>query len=197
MRIDLLRHGQTGRDGFLDGRTDTPLSETGWAQFARQTQVACWPLVVTSPRARARLAAEGFARQHGCALRIDDDWAELDFGDWDGRLRADIIAEPEGAALFAAFYSDPATFTAPGGESWSDLRQRVARAIDRLLDASEGPVLVVTHGGAVRAALALLLNWPLRQLWSLRIDPATRIRLDVGRTDDGALWAEIIEIIQP
>lgn len=197
MRIDLLRHGQTGRDGFLDGRTDPPLSEIGWAQFRSQTKAACWPMVVTSPRMRARLAAEDFARQHGCSLRIDDDWAELDFGDWDGRLRSDIIAEPEAAALFAAFYNDPVAFRAPGGESWTDLQLRATRAIDRVLDASEAPVLVVTHGGAVRAALAQLLGWPLRQLWSLRIDPGTRIRLDAGRGDDGALWAEIIEIIQP
>lgn len=196
MRIDLLRHGQTGRDGFLDGRTDPPLSEIGWSQFRSQTEAACWPVVVTSPLIRARLAAEDHAKRHGCALRIDDDWAELDFGAWDGRRRTEITAEPEGAALFAAFYNDPATFTAPGGESWGDLQQRVTRALDRIVS-DPAPVLVVTHGGAIRAALAQLLGWPLRQLWSLRIDPGTRIRLDAGRSDDGALWAEIIEIIQP
>lgn len=198
MRIDLLRHGETGRNGYLDGRTDPPLSETGRAQFTQQTQAACWPLVVTSPLTRARVAAADYARQHGCALRVDDDWAELDFGEWDGRLRSEITAEPEGAALFAAFYDDPIAFKAPGGEGWADLQQRVARGLHRaILVTTSEPILVVTHGGAIRAALAQLLGWPLRQLWSLRIDPGTRIRLEAGRAEDGALWGQIVEIIQP
>jgi alpha-ribazole phosphatase len=198
MRIDLLRHGTTGRDGFLDGRTDPPLSEVGWQQFVKQTRDGAWPLVVSSPLARARSPAEDHVRRSGCTLRIDDDWAELDFGQWDGRLRTEIAAEPEGAALLDAFYANPAAFTAPGGETWIGLQQRVSVALDRLLATPElAPVLVVTHGGAIRAALAQLLGWPLQSLWSLRIDPATRIRLEAGRSKDGARWGEIIEIIQP
>jgi alpha-ribazole phosphatase len=198
MRIDLLRHGSAGREGILVGRTDPPLSEAGWQQFAKQTREGGWPLVVTSPLVRARLAAEDYARRSGCTLRIDDDWAELDFGQWDGRTRSEVAARPEDAALLDSFYADPASFTAPGGESWESLRVRVARALDRLLEAPTlAPVLVVTHGGAIRAALASLLGWPLDSLWSLRIDPATRIRLEAGRGADGALWGEIVEIIQP
>jgi alpha-ribazole phosphatase len=78
------------------------------------------------------------------------------------------------------------------------LQQRVARALDRLLAQPDlAPVLVVTHGGAIRAALAQLLGWPLQSLWSLRIDPATRITLEAGRSGDGTRWGEIVEIIQP
>ena len=197
MRIDLLRHGKTGRDGCLDGRTDPPLSETGWRQFARQTKDGDWPLVVTSPLVRARLAAEDYAHRSGSALRIDADWAELDFGEWDGRTRNEIAAEPAGAALLDQFYANPAAFTAPGGERWIGLQQRVSMALDRLLATKAASVLVVTHGGAIRAALAQLLGWPLQSLWSLRIDPATRVRLEAGRSADGTRWGEIVEIIQP
>jgi alpha-ribazole phosphatase len=198
MRIDLLRHGTTERDGYLDGRTDSPLSEAGWRQFRKQTKDGGWPLVVTSPLARARLAAENHARRFGCALRIDADWAELDFGAWDGKARTEIEADPAGAALLEAFYSDAAAFTAPGGETWIGLQHRVRVALDKLLAAPEhAPVLVVTHGGAIRAALAQLLGWPLPSLWSLRIDPATRITLEAGRSKDGTHWGEIVEIIQP
>ncbi|WP_316182762.1 histidine phosphatase family protein [Bradyrhizobium sp. SZCCHNRI1009] len=197
MRIDLLRHGTTGRDGHLDGRTDPPLSESGWDQFRRQTQSRIWRSVVSSPLARARAAAEDYARQTGCALNIDADWSEFDFGRWDGRSRRDIAAESGGEGLLDAFHADP-TVRAPGGESWVDLRARVTRATDRILAKSESaPVLVVTHGGAMRAALSHLLGWPLRQLWSLRICPGTRITLEAGQGDDGVAWGEIVEIIQP
>lgn len=198
MRIDLLRHGDTGRDGHLDGRTDPPLSETGWRQFARQTEGGDWKLVVSSPLDRARSAAEGLAQRTSTPLRIDADWRELDFGRWEGRSRAEIGAEPDAAGLLEAFYADPAAFTAPGGESWTMLRDRVGHALARLTAATElAPVLVVTHGGAMRAALSLILGWPLQSLWSLRIKPATRITLEIGRSEDGALWGELVEIIQP
>lgn len=198
MRIDLLRHGQTGREGYLDGRTDPPLDDIGWRQFARQTQGMAWKLVVSSPRLRARSAAEDYVRRTGSALRIDDDWAELDFGDWDGRPRSEIAATPDSAAQLEAFYADPLNSAAPGGEGWADLQRRIERAIDAILAEQEfAPALVVTHAGAIRAALSLILGWPLRSLWSLRINPGTRIRLDVGRTDRGMLWGEIVEIIQP
>ena len=197
MRLDLLRHGTTGRDGYLDGRTDPPLSEAGWDQFQRQTQNGAWRRVVSSPLARARAAAEDYARQTGCALDIDPDWSELDFGRWDGRRRSDIAAEPGGAALLDAFHTDCA-MAAPGGESWDDLQARVGRAVDRMFASPDvAPILVVTHGGPVRAALSYLLGWPLRQLWSLRVHPGTRIALEAGRGEGGALWGEIVEIIQP
>ncbi|WP_257169118.1 histidine phosphatase family protein [Bradyrhizobium sp. SRS-191] len=197
MRVDLLRHGTTGRDGYLDGRTDPPLSETGWAQFRRQTQSKAWRRVVSSPLARARAAAEDYARHAGCVLQVDPDWSELDFGRWDGRKRRDIVSDPERAALLEAFYADPAV-APPDGESWADLQARVSRAVDRILATPEpAPVLVLTHGGAIRAALAHLLGWPLHQLWSLRIHPGTRLTLEAGQSADGAPWAEIIEIIQP
>ncbi|WP_315705525.1 MULTISPECIES: histidine phosphatase family protein [unclassified Bradyrhizobium] len=198
MRIDLLRHGDTGRERYLDGRSDPPLSEMGWRQFAKQTQDGAWRHIVCSPRARARAAADDLARRSGTVVHIDPDWSELDFGRWDGRSRDEIAARPDHAALLQAFYADPTAFTAPGGESWVSLRDRVGRALDRLTTEPElSPVLIVTHGGAIRAALSLILNWPLRSLWSLRINPATRITLEIGRGEDDALWGEIIEIIQP
>jgi len=197
MRIDLLRHGTTGRHGYLDGRTDRPLSELGWEQFGRQTQSRIWRRVATSSLARARAAAEEYARQTGCALEIDSDWSELDFGRWDGQRRSEVAAEPGEAALLEVFHADPAV-SAPGGESWADLQRRVARAMNRILSGADvGPILVVTHGGPIRAALSYLLGWPLRQLWSLRVHPGTRIMLEAGQGEDGAPWGEIVEIIQP
>ncbi len=197
MRIDLLRHGTTGRDGHLDGRTNCPLSELGWDQFRRQTQNGNWRLVVSSPLARAGAAAEDYAQQTRCALEIDADWTELDFGSWDGRKRSDIAAEPGGATSLESFYVDPAV-PAPDGESWEDLQARVSRAVHRILAKPElAPVLVVTHGGTIRAALSHLLGWPLRQLWSLRIDPGTRVMLEAGQGEGGVPWGEIVEIIQP
>jgi alpha-ribazole phosphatase len=197
-RIDLLRHGETETPGRLLGRTDPALSDKGWAQFARQTDGRQWGAIITSPRLRARAAAERLAGGSGTTLRVDDDWAEVDFGDWDGRTLEELRADAETAAALAALYTSPDAPGAPGGESWHALEARVSRAIDRLLaGTADDGVLVVTHAGPMRAALALACGMPFASLWAFKIDPGTRISLHAGRDEISGLWGEIVEVVQP
>jgi alpha-ribazole phosphatase len=197
-RINLLRHGETETPGRLLGRTDPSLSDKGWAQFARQTDGRQWGAIVTSPRLRTCAAAERLAGGTGMPLRIDNDWVEVDFGDWDGRTLDKLRADATTADALAALYSSPDAPGAPGGESWNTLTARVSRAIDRLLagPADDG-VLVVTHGGPMRAALALACGIPFASLWAFKIEPGTRISLHAGHDANSVLWGEIVEVAQP
>jgi alpha-ribazole phosphatase len=198
MLIDLLRHGETRTPGRLLGRTDPPLSEEGRRQLERQTAGRSWDIVVASPRQRAKTPGARVAEERGMALRVDADWAELDFGDWDGRPLADVRADPDAAEALTAFYASPDALAPPGGESWSALMGRVARALDRLLaDPAACTALVVTHAGPMRAALALTCAIPFANLWAFSIEPGTRIRLRAGRDKTSGLWGEIVEIAQP
>jgi alpha-ribazole phosphatase len=197
-RIDLLRHGETETPGRLLGRTDPALSEKGWTQFARQTDGRRWGSIVTSPRLRTREAAERLAGASGTPLRVDDDWAEVDFGEWDGRTLGDLRADAATAGALAALYSSPDAPGAPGGESWHTLTARVSCAIGRLLAGTvDDGVLVVTHAGPMRAALALACGMPFANLWAFKIDPGTRISLHAGRDENSGLWGEIVEVAQP
>jgi alpha-ribazole phosphatase len=198
MLVDLLRHGTTGREGYLDGKTDRVLAAEGWAQFSSQTEHQSWPTIVTSPLLRARAPAERLARSRNLVVMIDGDWAELDFGVWDGRWKSELEAEPAERAALAAFYRDPQANPPPGGESWASFDARIARALSRLVDsASPGPVLVVTHAGPMRRALHLVCGLPLDKLWALRIGFGTRIRLNFEVAADARFWGEIVEISQP
>ena len=198
MLIDLLRHGTTGRDGYLDGRTDHPLSADGRAQFESQTARRDWPTIVTSPLRRAREAAQLLAGSRNLGLRIDEDWAELDFGLWDGRRKSELEEEPAIRAALAAFYRDPSTDPPPDGESWASFEMRIGRALTRLAHpANPGLVLVVTHAGPMRVALHQVCGLPLDRLWALRIGFGTRIRLNFEVAADARVWGEIVEIGQP
>ena len=75
---------------------------------------------------------------------------------------------------------------------------RVARALDRILSvpAASG-TLVITHAGPMRAALALTCAIPFANLWTFSIKPGTRITLRAGHDKTGALWGEIVEVVQP
>lgn len=198
MLITLVRHGETEATGRLIGRTDAPLSELGWAQFRRQASAISFETIVSSPSQRARLPAEALAAERSVPLLIDSDWSELDFGAWDGMTLSDINADPARAAAFAALYRSPEATAAPGGESWSMLEARIRRAIDRITAAgAETDVLVSTHAGPMRAALAVTCALPFATLWTILIGYGTRITLRVGRDQNAGLWGEVIEVAQP
>jgi len=198
MRLDLIRHGDTGRAGYLDGRTDSPLTAGGWRQIEMQTSAKHWPLVVASPLSRTRLPAVAVAKKMSARLIVDPDWAELDFGFWEGRKRAEIEADASERDRLAAFYDNPLAHPAPNGEGWTDLEARVARALARVMAEADGnPALVLTHAGPMRAALSLSANVPLQSLWSFRIGYGARLTLDVACDSGGKLWGELVELAQP
>ena len=194
--IDFLRHGETVRPDALLGVTDVPLSEKGWAQIDRQTSGRTWDAVVTSPLIRARAPAERIATALGLEVEIAADWAEIDFGAWDGHDLATLRADSKTSGLLQSLYADPESLAAPGGETFADVKGRVARAIAALA-VREGRLLVVAHGGTIRTALSLALDIPLAKLWALRIDCGTRVTVTLGHHAAHGIWAEITEVAQP
>jgi alpha-ribazole phosphatase len=198
MILDLIRHGSTGRNGYMDGRTDPEMSVSGLSEFERAVRGNTWGLLVTSPLRRAQAAAAHTAARHSVTLEVDPRWAEIDFGVWDGRLRSQIEADVGGAQSIAEFFADPAAHPPPEGESWSTFCARVVQALVALVARNlSSPTLVVTHAGPMRVALAALCAIPFEHLWAIRIGYATRVRIQAGIDPMGRLWGEIIEIRQP
>ncbi len=194
--VDLLRHGQTDRSGCLLGHTDTPLSQAGWQQFARQTEVGSWAAIFSSPLRRAREPAEALAKDRQIELTTDADWSELNFGAWDGQLIETLNADAATSQMLANLYQSPNAAPPPGGESWRDLVTRTDRALRRVLDDNRNNALVITHGGPIRAALHLACALPFQSLWALKIDHGTRVRLHLDADRETGLWGEIVEIAQ-
>lgn len=197
MLVDLIRHGETEMPGCLLGRSDPLLSERGWEQLRRQTQGRNWARVICSPRRRTRLFAEWMAMERNLPLAVGEEWSELDFGEWDGRIIAELAADASTRDALALLYQS-ADARPPGGESWLDLQRRVGRGLDSLLEEpAQQSALVVAHAGPMRAALALSCGIEFSRLWALRIVPATRITLRIGSDAQAGLWGEIIEVVQP
>ena len=196
-RLTLLRHGDTGRAGYLDGRTDSALSDKGWRQMTAQTGGREWPLIVTSHLQRARLPAERLAASSGSRIIVDADWAELDFGAWDGQLRSAIDADTETREYLQRFYHAPHEPPPPQGENSTVFADRCERALRRVLSAPNGDgALIITHGGPIRAVLAVTLGFSLPSMWALSIGYGARLTLDVGVAEDGQLWGQLIDLLQ-
>lgn len=195
MMIHLIRHGRTPLDGHFLGRTNPELTVAGWAQTRAQIDRLAWSHVVTSPLKRAQQPALEAAGRGGAVCRIDEDWAEMNFGAWDGEAIEAVRSRAPQAV--AAFYENPAANPPPEAETWDAVTVRVARALHAVVaEGRHAPVLVVTHAGAIRAALAVACGFGQSALWSFRIAYASALSLEVG-VRDGALWGEIVELTQP
>ena len=157
----LLRHGQTEHtpERRYSGRNELPLSRTGRAEAeaaAVRAELLGIDVVVSSPIRRTRETAEIVAASLGLPVELDDDLAELDFGDLEGLTLDEALAKHPLAVR--RFVSD-VTVKAPGGESIADVSARVARARRRLLDRHAGQtVLVVSHVTPIKLLLAAGLD---------------------------------------
>lgn len=167
--IHLLRHGEPETTGRLLGRTDSAATAAGIASCVEQADGLDVGAIVTSDLVRARACAEAIGVSLGLPITIDPRWREIDFGDWDGLSAADIDQSALGR-----FWEDPDANPPPGGEAWTELVARVGDALARL---PAEPTLVITHGGAMRAALAKLCGFDQRQLWAFDLPYAGLLSL--------------------
>ena len=108
----------------------------------------------------------------------------MDFGDWEGRLVADVWRESP--TLIGRFYDDPGAVTPPGGESIAAAQSRVIAAWQALLQQCVGEqLLVVCHGGVIRLLLAHVLAMPLAAVMRLYIPYASMAQVRVYHRDSG------------
>jgi alpha-ribazole phosphatase len=170
--VHLLRHGPPLRSGLLLGHTDEPALDPDCPRMRAAVERLPIAQVVASDLTRASGQAANLARRLAVPLSLDSGWRELAFGAWDG-LAPEVLDKD----ALARFWNDPEGYPPPDGERWSSLCVRVGRSLAALKTGT----LVVTHGGAMRAALAALtgldhrgvwaLDLPYRALLSLRIWP--------------------------
>jgi broad specificity phosphatase PhoE len=158
--ILLARHGESdwNRARRWQGHADRPLTPLGREQaqaLAARLETVPLAAVYASDLSRARDTAAVVAAGRGLSLRTRSDLREVDVGSWSGLTRAEVEErEPDGVKLWAGGGKGW-----QGGESYEEMSRRVLDAISEI--ASMHPdenVLVVSHGGAVRAVHARALG---------------------------------------
>ncbi len=146
-----------------------------------------WTHLVSSPLSRCREFAEITATACALEAAVEDQWQEIDYGDWDGM---EVSKWRELARdQFKAFRDDPAKLVPPNGEAFLDFQARILNAwqsLHALPDNSH--MLLVTHGGVMRVILPEVLGMPVNRSYPLHIPFAcmTRVKLEVGRQKSSA-----------
>ena len=158
--ILLARHGESdwNRSQRWQGFADRPLTDLGRrqaAELAARLKETELDTIYSSDLRRARETAEIVARSKGLEVHATPDLREVDVGSWSGLTRAEAEAQfPEGYARWLG-----------GGEGWKDgetyeqMSERVVPAVQRIAALHDDRrVLVVAHGGSIRAVHAAALG---------------------------------------
>ncbi len=175
-RLILIRHAEAeGQGRYLGRRSNPPLSITGCRQaellrnrlsaetFGNHSENV---FLFSSPQKRACETAEilfpaGGGKISGtCRPEIIPEFAEIDFGDWEGMTWNEISAADE--ERYKTWINNPLKTAPPGGgETLGDFGGRIDNGFEtvsaRLRKAENGTAFLVVHGGVIRMLLCRLL----------------------------------------
>jgi probable phosphoglycerate mutase len=199
--ILLARHGESdwNRARRWQGWADRPLTEHGREQAAdlaaRLSEVAL-DGVYASDLERARETAAAVARSKGLEVRIDPDLREVDVGSWSGLTRDEAAQRFPGE--FRRWQHGGSGWE--DGESYERMSERVLGSVLGIAGAhAGGRVLVVSHGGPIRAIHAAALGLDVASYRRLRpVEPNARLSavcLDDGRFTELCPGGRIDELL--
>lgn len=161
-KIVFIRHIQAEGNLFrvMQGHWDGEATALGLRQaeaLARRFRAVPFDAIYTSDLSRARLTAEALHRGRGVPLIADPRLRELNMGAWEGRFFGDL--KHERPSEIRQFLLRDEDWCVPGAESYADVAKRTRAALEEILRAHEGGrVAVVSHGVAIRALLASVLE---------------------------------------
>jgi broad specificity phosphatase PhoE len=161
-RFWLLRHAIVEENArtYLYGRMDVEVCEDSLARqapayaalAASLPRGAVWLVTPLSRTSRTAAAIQDAGYPPTPPL-VEPGLTEQDLGDWQGLAHASLPARLQEPAH--AFWPLGATEPPPGGESMDQVVTRVGATLERLgRDHAGRDVVAVSHGGAIRAAIA-------------------------------------------
>ena len=109
-----------------------------------------------------------------CPVQQEQDFSEMNFGDWEGQNTSDLIASG------VDFRHDIRQLNPSNGESFHQFATRVQTAWQRYVaqySQHEEHHLLLTHGGVMRVLLGLVLHIPPQHLGKLHIPHAAWSRV--------------------
>ncbi len=147
------------------------------ARLARRLAATEARAVWSSPRERTRETAAPIAEALGVVPRDDEALDEIDFGAWTGRS----FAELENDETWRSWNAERGRARAPGGETMAEAQARIVTRLAGEAETSDRrPVVLVSHGDLIKAAVLHVLGAPLQSVHTFDIDPASVTTLVFG-----------------
>lgn len=138
----LTRHGQTewNVEGRMQGHLDSPLTKLGVSQATRRGEALShvnFDIIYASPSPRTIHTAELIRGDREVMIQVDERLREIRMGSWEGKLISEIQETfPE---EHQTYWNAPHVYkSVAGGETFSDVTDRISPFIDELLSVDRG-----------------------------------------------------------
>ncbi len=175
LKIILVRHGETdwNQERRIQGSgSDRPLSEKGKRQaesIGSRLEQERIQAIYSSPLQRALNTAQAIARHHQLEVQIEPSLNEIYAGELEGislkkigSFLSKLVSRERGYESIHRVY---------GGESLTEVQQRVWSTIQRLADKhGDGAIVVVSHYFVTLSIICSVLNLPLSEMGRLRVN---------------------------
>jgi broad specificity phosphatase PhoE len=169
-KLIFVRHGETEKNskGLLhDSFDEEVLNLKGRRQIkaiAKYLKSFDPDLIFSSKEKRAIESGKILSKELAITAKEVEGLQERNWGKLSGKPWSDIkmILDPMNL-------EERYTYTSTNGESWQEFEQRLIKAIKSLINSYPNKnIVVITHGGAIRALMPFLLNVPKEE--SLKYD---------------------------
>jgi len=174
--IAFVRHGQTPTTGkVLPGRAKgLHLADKGREQAqAAADRLAAYSKVAAiyaSPLERTRETAAPIGKALGLPVTVERGLVECDFGTWTGRELKELYKLPEWQQVLRT----PSQFRFPEGESFLEMQARTSDAVQRLVAAHPGEMIVcVSHADPIKVMVADAMGSHLDHFQRFGVSPCS------------------------
>jgi broad specificity phosphatase PhoE len=168
-KLYIVRHGETvwNREGRIQGHTDVALSERGLEQarlLAKRLNAVPFDAAYASDLSRAYETAATVLEGRNVPIYPTPRLREYHKGGFEGMTEAEIRSLYPNE--YPGYVSKDLDYAPEGGESTREVSGRMAAVINEIKESHLGDnVLVVGHGGSLRAAMMSLLGMSLDANW--------------------------------
>ena len=167
--IYITRHGETewNAEGRIQGHTDVPLSERGREQaqmLARRLSRVRIDAAYSSDLSRAAETARVALVERDISIDFTEELREYNKGVFEGLTETEYRDKyPE---LYEPSMANDLDFAPPNGETIRETSARLDGIVQRVKwTHMDENVLIVGHGGSLRAGIVSLLDLPLQANW--------------------------------
>lgn len=179
----MVRHGETEMNvsGVYCGWSDSCLTDKGLLH-AKEASVKLktekLDIIISSDLSRTAKTADIIGEFHNTDRIQMNTLREIYFGLWEGLSYNDISETyPKESELWK---TDWMAYSPPEGESLLQMYNRVTNAVLAVIDKhKDETILIVTHGGCIRAILAFLIGRGIEDFWKYKISNGLITRVEI------------------
>ncbi|MFN3560827.1 MAG: alpha-ribazole phosphatase [Chloroherpetonaceae bacterium] len=180
MNLFLVRHTELEHASErCIGQSNVPLSEKGKKDIdtlVEHLKPLAPKRLISSDLSRCLMLAKRLGEALSTTVEVKRAWREVNFGMWENQSWDELRVKD--AERLDAWMKDFVRIAPPEGESFHTLQSRIVAELNALKESNAETVLVVTHAGAIRAALSSAIGLPLERAFSIHLNYGALVHLN-------------------